>query len=266
MIKCGIVGIGKMGEALLKGLMPEKEKGNLELFGYEILKERKNEIQQKYNIALEDTLEDLLKKSDVIFICVKPHQVRGLFDKMGNLAAGKLFISVAAGVPLKKLREWIWAEAKLVRAMPNTPALVGEGAIAYSLGDNCGPDDKILVEKLLSLVGMVVEVDESLMNAVTALSGSGPAYMFLMIEALCAAGVRMGIPRELSLKLTLKTMKGSLKLIETMQKHPAEMIDMVTSPGGTTIAALHKLERAGFKGIIMDALKAAQDRASELEG
>lgn len=265
MVRCGIVGVGKMGEALLKGLLKLQSQGEIEILGYEVSRERREEIEERYRMKLEDSLITLLRRCDALFLAVKPQQMGDLLDEMGRWTDGKLLISIAAGISLDTLRRGASSQTKVVRVMPNTPALLGEGAIAYALGPGCGPKEKALVERLLSPLGMVVEVKEALMNAITALSGSGPAYVFLMVEALTDAGVRVGIPRDLSLKLTLKTLDGSLKLMNAVGKHAAEMIDMVTSPGGTTIVALHQMEKAGFKGIVMDAVKAAEERARELE-
>ena len=261
---CSLIGVGKMGEAILKGLLPSVKKGQITLTGYEISPERKREIEEKYRLPLAYTLEESITDAQVILIAVKPQQMKELLAQMGSKTSNRLLISIAAGIPSDFIQARVAPGTRIVRVMPNTPALIGEGALAYSLGPNTTEEDRETVRKLLTSLGTLVEVPEKLMDAVTALSGSGPAYVFLFLQALCDAGVKVGLPRDLAHTLALKTMTGSLKLIEELQEHPARMIEMVTSPGGTTIAALHTMERAGFKGIIMDSVEAAACRSQEL--
>lgn len=263
-MRCSLIGIGKMGEAILKGLLPSVKEGKISLTGYEISPERKIEIEEKYRFLLAPTLEDCIAESQVILVAVKPQQMGELLAQIGSNTSGKLLISVAAGIPGSIIQAQVAPGTRIVRVMPNTPALVGEGVLAYSLGPNTTQADRETVETLLAPLGAVIEVPEKLMDAVTALSGSGPAYVFLFLQALSDAGIGVGLPRDLAYILAIKTMTGSLKLIEELQEHPARMIEMVTSPGGTTIAALHTMERAGFRGIIMDAVKAAARRSEEL--
>ncbi len=263
-MKCSIIGVGKMGEAILRGLLPQAKKGEIFITAYEASPRRKKEIEAKYQIPLAQSLEEALEDAQVILIAVKPQQMREVLEGIKDKTWNRLVISIAAGITTSFIQERVDPKTRIVRVMPNTPALVGEGALAYSLGPNTTPQDRQTVERLLAPLGTVVEVSEKLMDAVTALSGSGPAYVFLFLQALSDAGVRVGLPRDLAYTLALSTMKGSLKLIEELQGHPAQMIEMVTSPGGTTIAALAIMERAGFKGIVMDAVAAAHARSREL--
>ena len=263
-MKCGIIGLGKMGEAILKGLLPQVQRGEITLAGYEVSDHRKRELKGMYPLTLASSLQEVLKETEVILIAVKPQQMDGLLAEMGDLVGGKLLLSIAAGISSSFIQKRVSSNARIVRVMPNTPALVGEGALAYALGPNTGFKEREIVERLLSPLGIVIEVSEDLMDAVTALSGSGPAYVFLFFQALSDAGVKVGLPRDLARTLVLQTVKGSLQLLEELKGHPALMMEMVTSPGGTTIAALHAMERAGIRGIIMDGVEAAVQRSKEL--
>ncbi len=263
-MKCGIIGLGKMGEAILKGLLPQVQEGEITLAGYEVSDQRRRELEGRYPLPLASSLQEVLKGTEVILIAVKPQQMDTLLTEMGDLVGGKLLLSIAAGIPSSFIQKRVSSHARIVRVMPNTPALVGEGALAYALGPNTGSNEREIVEKLLSPLGIVIEVAEDLMDAVTALSGSGPAYVFLFLQALSEAGVKVGLPRDLAHTLILQTVKGSLRLLEELKGHPALMMEMVTSPGGTTIAALHAMERAGIRGIIMDGVEAAAQRSKEL--
>ncbi len=263
-MKCCIIGVGKMGEALLKGLLSRAKKEEFFLTAYEISPQRRKEIEELYPVSMAKSLDEALEDTQVILLAVKPQQMGKLLEEMKDKTLGPLIVSVAAGIPISYIKDRVAKDARIVRVMPNTPALVGEGVLAYALGPGTTEEDRKLVEELLSPLGTVVEVPERLMDAVTALSGSGPAYVFLFLQALSDAGVRVGLPRDLANTLALKTMTGSLKLLEELQEHPAKMIEMVTSPGGTTIAALAVMERAGLRGIVMDAVAAAEARSREL--
>jgi len=263
-MKCSIIGLGKMGEAILKGLLPQVQKGEIALTGYEVSDQRKRELEGRYPLTLSSSLQEALEETEVILVAVKPQQIEGLLAEMGGLVEGRLLMSIAAGISSSFIQKRVSPNARIVRVMPNTPALVGEGALVCALGPNTGPKEREIVEKLLSPLGIVIEVAEGLMDAVTALSGSGPAYVFLFLQALSDAGVKVGLPRDLASALIIQTMKGSLRLLEELKGHPALMMEMVTSPGGTTIAALHAMERAGIRGIIMDGVEAAAKRSKEL--
>lgn len=265
MTTCGVIGIGKMGEALFSGLSSLAAEEEIRLTGYEISPVRKREIEEKYGLLLAGSLGEMLEQCQVLILAVKPQQMEELLEEIGKDTGGKLIVSIAAGVSTKFIEEKVAPSTRVVRVMPNAPALIREGTLAYCLGPNASFDDGETVKSLLASLGMVVEVPEELMDAVTALSGSGPAYVFLFTQALIDAGVRVGLSRDLASDLVLQTMKGSVELVRRMKGSPAAMIEWVTSPGGTTIAALHSMERAGIKGIIMDGVKAAWERSRELE-
>lgn len=199
---------------------------------------------------------------DVLVLAVKPQVLPAVLAELKPLLTpDKLVISIAAGVTLDTLTVGLGGHARLVRVMPNTPCLVGASASGVA---GLNAEDASLVLQLMTAVGVAVTVAEPLLDAVTGLSGSGPAYVYLMIEALADGGVKMGLPRDVALKLAAQTVFGSAKLVLESGTHPAALKDAVASPGGTTIAGLHELERGGLRGVLMDAVQAATERATEL--
>ncbi len=257
----GIIGFGKMGEAIARGLI---EKG-VDIITYDVASERRIEADS-LGVRVASSNLEVVERSDVIFIAVKPQVFTDVAGPLkGKVASGKIVVSIMAGVKSARVKELLDIQ-RVVRVMPNTPALVGEGVMAVCWCGDFSDSEKKLVGDMLSTLGVVVEVQERYMDAVTALSGSGPAYVFLFLEALTDAGVKVGLPRDVALKLAFQTIKGSVRLFELNGGIPRVFIDMVTSPGGTTVEALHVLERAGFKGIVMDAVEAAKRRSEELGG
>ncbi len=217
-------------------------------------------------IVATDAVE-IVAGADVVLLCVKPHlaaQVLG--DVAADGGGGKLVISVVAGIPLQVLQEAVPPSWRVIRAMPNTPALVGRGATAFCRGANVTDDDAAFAERMFGAVGLALEVPERLMDAVTGLSGSGPAYGFLCIEALADGGVAAGLPRDQALRLAVQTLLGAAALVAETGTHPAVLKDAVASPGGTTIAGLEALERGGLRATMMAAVRAAAARAGELGG
>jgi len=210
------------------------------------------------------TNEELVAQAGVLVLCVKPNDALDALRSLGPAAANKLIISIVAGLPLAALQEAAGPEARVVRVMPNTPALIHRGAAAYALGRTATADDAALTEKLFGAVGIVVRVKEELLDVVTGLSGSGPAYVYLIIEALSDAGVLMGLPRELSLKLAAQTVAGAAQMVVETGRHPAVLRDEVTSPGGTTAAGLEALEAGAARSAFLSAVRAATERAREL--
>lgn len=203
--------------------------------------------------------------ASVLVLAVKPDQVGNvLADVRHGFNEKHLLISIAAGVPLAKLEAGLGPSARLVRVMPNTPALVGCSASAYALGRGARLEDGELVQQLLSAVGLAFPVKESLLDAVTGLSGSGPAYIYLVIEALSDGGVAAGLPRDIATKLAAQTVLGSAKMVLETGLHPGALKDMVTSPGGTTIEGLHELERGQVRGALISAVRAATEKSRKL--
>ena len=210
---------------------------------------------------------DVVKASDIVILAVKPQQMAGLLSEINSVVTAEhLVVSIAAGIPLATLSSALGEERRVVRVMPNTPCLVGAGALAFARGGGATPEDARLVEQLLSTVGIAFEVSEGLLDAVTGLSGSGPAYIFQVIEALSDGGVRMGLPRDIATRLTAQTVFGAAKMVLETGEHPGVLKDAVASPGGTTIAGLQALENGGLRGCLMNAVQAATQRSRELGG
>jgi pyrroline-5-carboxylate reductase len=201
--------------------------------------------------------------ADVLFLATKPQQIGAAVGPLAKATDGKLVISIAAGVKLSTLAAWL-AAARLVRVMPNTPCLIGQSASGYCLGPRATAADGQLVAQLLSAVGLAFAVDEKLLDAVTGLSGSGPAFVYVMIEALSDAGVRMGLPRDVATALAAQTVRGAAQMVLETGDHPGVLKDRVASPGGTTIAGLQALESGGLRGTLMAAVEAATRRSIEL--
>lgn len=203
--------------------------------------------------------------SDVVLVAVKPGTVIKVLTQIApELKPGQLVISVAAGVGLEAMQAALPEGTPVIRAMPNTPCRIGAGAVGYSRGKHVSDEQAAVAHSVFSSVGIAFEVPEKLLNAVTGLSGSGPAYVFLVIEALSDAGVRVGLPRDVSLPLAAHTVAGAARMVIEGDEHPARLKDQVTSPGGTTIAGLDALERAGLRSALIEAVKAAVRRAEEL--
>ncbi len=212
-------------------------------------------------IAASNT--DVAAAAGVVVLAVKPQQMPAVLDEIGANATGKLVVSIAAGVRLATIASRL-ANARLIRVMPNTPCLIGQSASAFALGPKATDADAALVRQLLEAVGRAYCVDEKLLDAVTGLSGSGPAFVYVAIEALADGGVRMGLPRDVALSLAAQTFKGSAEMVLSTGEHPAVLKDRVASPGGTTIAGLQALESGGLRAALMGAVEAATNRSIEL--
>jgi pyrroline-5-carboxylate reductase len=203
--------------------------------------------------------------AEVIFLAVKPQHMTEVMQEIRPQVTEKaLFVSIAAGVRLKTLAAGLGGDARLIRVMPNTPCLVCQGACAYSAGEKATAADRRLIGQLLGAVGTAVEVDEKLLDAVTGLSGSGPAFVYMVIEALADGGVRMGLPRGTALALAAQTVRGAAEMVLATKEHPAVLKDRVASPGGTTIAGIEALEAGGLRAALIAAVAAATRRSDEL--
>ncbi len=225
----------------------------------------RSRFQTATGVPAGESNRAVLDACDVLVLAVKPQVIPSVLDEIRPAAGrGHLVISIAAGVTLKALDAGLEGNARLVRVMPNTPCLVGASASAYSPGPNATPADVALVAALFSAVGHVSQIGEHLLDAVTGLSGSGPAFVYLFIEALADGGVKCGLPRAVAQVLAAQTVLGAAKMVLETNQHPGALKDAVASPGGTTIAGLHALERAAFRAAAMDAVEAAAKRAQEL--
>lgn len=252
-----------MAEALIKGLISTGEIKPQDIYASDIFKDRLEHLERTYDINGASSNIELVQDSDVIFICVKPQSADALLAEVGPHAKQKLFISIMAGITTENIEDYL-QEAKVIRVMPNTPAMVGKGISAVSKGSKAGTDDLQTASLLLKNAGEVIIIDESLMDAVTAISGSGPAYFYWLTEILIEAGIKMGIEREKAEKLAKQTLIGSAGLLEKEGAGPEELRERVTSPGGTTEAALDLLAEKDTEKIILEAIKAAKKRSGEL--
>jgi pyrroline-5-carboxylate reductase len=212
-----------------------------------------------------DSNREVVKFARVLILAVKPDQVNAvLSDIRAQFTQEHLLLSIAAGVPLARLEAGLGAGARLVRVMPNTPALVGTSATAFTPAKSATPEDAALAQKLFSAVGLAFPVKEALLDAVTGLSGSGPAYVYLFIEGLSDGGVAAGLPRDIATRLAAQTVLGAAKMVLETGQHPGALKDMVTSPGGTTIEGLHELEKGKVRGTLISAVRAATEKSRKL--
>lgn len=264
--KIGFIGGGQMAEALIKGIIASGLYENKNILVAEPNESRREHLESEYSIVTHYSNLPIFENCLVIILAVKP-QTMGLLlkDCRDRVQQQHIMVSIAAGLPISYYLENIGKpETKMIRVMPNTPALVLEGASALSRNKNVTDEELRAAEKIFMAVGEVVILDEVHLDAVTGLSGSGPAYVFSFVEALIDAGVKSGLTRAVSEKLALQTVSGSVKLLKESGEHPASLRGKVTSPGGTAITALHVLEKVGFHGIIMDIVESAVNRSKEL--
>ncbi|HEX3542863.1 MAG TPA: pyrroline-5-carboxylate reductase [Acidimicrobiales bacterium] len=268
-----VVGGGKMGEALVAGLLAASWAPPDEVVVVEALATRRQELAAPKGVAgrfpgvvVVGDVADLPGVAEAgAIVAVKPGDVEAACRSLARAGVARV-LSIAAGVPLAKLEQWLRPDMPVVRAMPNTPALVGAGAAAIAPGRAASPADLDWAAEILGAVGTVVQVNEGLLDAVTGLSGSGPAYVFLVAEALIDAGVLAGLPRPVSQQLAIQTLLGSARLLAESDQGPSALREAVTSPGGTTAAGLRALEAAAVRSAFLDAVMAATSRAKELGG
>jgi pyrroline-5-carboxylate reductase len=263
--RVGFIGTGNMGEALIAGLLKAKFTTPGQIIAFDADGERLRFIQKKYGIKKASDNSHLSSQCDPLLLCVKPQSMKEVIEEMADsLDPSKLLISIAAGVPLYAIETYARKQLRLIRVMPNINVLVQEGASAIAPGNLATDKDLKLAKAIFDCVGKSITVHESLMDAVTGLSGSGPAYVFLMIEALTDAGVHLGMTRAQALTLVTQTVMGSVKFLSDTGEHPALLREKVTSPGGTTAAGLYKLEEGGLRKILIDAVIAATQKSKEL--
>jgi len=267
--KVGFVGGGNMAEALVKGLIASSFIKAENIFVSDPISERLEYLRKNFKIKTTGDNSELVQKSDILILAIKPQLTQNILEDFSNLVdENKLVISVVAGLSANFieniLEEGNKKKISVVRTMPNTPALVQEGVTAICNNDRVSKVDMEIAHYIFEAIGQTVDVEEAHIDAVTGLSGSGPAYIFMIIEALSDAGVKVGLSREVSTALTIQTVLGSAKLARDSEKHPGELKSMVTSPGGTTISGLHKLEEGGLRAALMNAVESATNRSKEL--
>ncbi|HXG46735.1 MAG TPA: pyrroline-5-carboxylate reductase [Methylomirabilota bacterium] len=261
----GFLGAGKMASALARGFLRANLTTPATLHASDPVEAARLAFEKETGVTpVADNLA-VCRAANVLILAVKPDQVSAVLEEIKPAWTEEhLLISIAAGVPLARLQSVLGPSARLVRVMPNTPALVGASASGYALGPAARPDDGALAQRLLAAVGLAVPVKESLLDAVTGLSGSGPAYVFLIIEALSDGGVAAGLPRDVATRLAAQTLLGAARLVLETGLHPGALKDMVTSPGGTTIEGVHELEKGGVRAALINAVRAATDKSRKL--
>ena len=259
------LGAGQMAEALIRGVLDAGLVEADRITATDIRPERLDYLGRELAIRTCPDNREALSSGRLVVIATKPQDVSKLLGELGDaLTTDHLLVSIAAGVTTKTLEAGLARPTPVVRVMPNTPALVGAGAAGVAVGTHARAEDGELVRELMAAVGKAVVLPEYLLDAVTGLSGSGPAFVALFVEALIDAGVRVGLPRDVATTLSIQTVIGTAQMMQTTGRHPAVMKDMVTSPGGTTIAGVHALERGGLRGTVIDAIVAATERSEQL--
>ena len=263
--KLGVLGTGNMGSALIRGICSKKLIAPEDIFIYDIDTSKMTILRDQYDIQLAKDEADLILKVDILIIALKPQIIPDIFSKYGSIVQeNQIVISIAAGYTISSLKALFKNARCIIRVMPNTPGMIGAGISAYCSEDPLPKEIINTIETILSAFGEVIEVNEKLMDVVTGLSGSGPAYFFLIIDALADGGVKMGLSKAQALRLAAQTMIGAAKMVLELNKHPAELKDMVSSPGGTTIAGLHALEKGNIRACLINAVEAATLRSMEL--
>jgi len=264
--KIVFIGGGNMAEAIILGLM--REKAGADISVAEINPERREKISARFpTVRVVEDANEAAGWGELVILAIKPQQASGVLDQLESvITPDKLVISIMAGIPTSKIEGNLVADCRVVRAMPNTAALVGASATAVSAGRKASTADLDLVRDIFAMIGFAVTVEEKQMDAVTALSGSGPGYVFTFVEALSDAGVKNGLPRDVASRLAVQTLLGSARMLLETGEHPAILKERVTSPGGSTSAGLHALENGSFRGAVMNAVDAACRRSKELAG
>jgi pyrroline-5-carboxylate reductase len=261
----GVIGAGNMAEALIRGLVKGGHVPADHVAASGPRNERIEELRAAYGIDVTTENRDVARRAGILVLAVKPQILDKVLREIGDLLKpGLLLVSIAAGVDTATIEDAVPDGVRVVRAMPNTPALVGAGATAISPGKHASEADLATARALFDAVGITVVLDESHLDAVTGLSGSGPAYIFLILEALADAGVKVGLSRRNAQRLAAQTVMGSAKLLLETDEHPGKLKDMVTSPGGTAIAGLHTLEEGGLRTTLINAVETATKRSREL--
>jgi len=266
MYKLGIIGAGKMAGALVKGIIRSKTYNKNEIILSDIDKEKLQNISNEHGVRTTGDNRELADSAEIIILAVKPGHIKELLKEIKNhTSKKKLYISVAAGIKTSFMEKILKKELKIVRIMPNKPVVVQEGAFGIYYNKYTDENDKESVEKIFQPLGKVVTVDdENLIDVVTGLSGSGPAFVAVFAEALADGAVKMGLHRDEALKLSLQTILGSAKLMIETNTHPAKLKDMVSSPGGTTISGIHELENKGFRNAVISTVEATTNKSKEL--
>ena len=261
----GFIGAGNMAQALIAGLLHAERVLPAQLLASDIDESRLSWLHQTYNIQTFASNPAVAQEADILVLAVEPQILDDVLAEIaGAVGADTLIVSVAAGYPIARIASGLPGVYRIVRSMPNTPSLVREGVTAVAYEEGLPPRDAASAWTLFESIGQVVKVEERWLDAVTGLSGSGPAYVYVLIEALADGGVKMGLPRETAQLLAAQTVSGAARLVLSSQEHPGVLKDRVASPGGTSIAGLYELERGGLRTALLSAVEAAAQRSHEL--
>ena len=265
--KIALIGAGNMAEALVSGMLKAGLANSKNMHATDVSPSRLERFHSLYNIQGDSNNLAATQSADIVILAVKPQVMDEVLDEIkSEAAAPRLFISIAAGYPIKRVLSNLNTKAAVIRAMPNTPSIILEGVTALAAGPGVSADQIQSAVDIFDAVGKTVQIDEGLLDAVTGLSGSGPAYVYVIIEALADGGVRMGIPRQTAQILAAQTLLGTAKMVLELGDHPGALKDRVASPGGTTIAGLHSLEQGGLRATLMNAVEAATAGLKSWEG
>ncbi len=261
--RLGFIGAGNMATAIFSGALAQGVVKSDRLSLYDVDQEKLKQHQSQYGMAISASAQQLVDQSDIVILAVKPVVAKSVLNSL-NLE-GKALLSIVAGLTYAQLQEALAGQkVRVLRTMPNTPLMVGCGAVAFSLPHSLNADELMFAKTLFSAIGMVEEIEERLISAVTGISGSGPAYTYMFIEALADAGVKHGLPKALSLKLAAQTVLGAAKMVQTQGRHTSQLRDEVSSPGGTTIEAVQKLDELGLKNAVYQAVDVCVEKANRL--
>jgi pyrroline-5-carboxylate reductase len=264
-LKIGFIGAGTMATALGKSFVRAELVTAKDVIASDPVAASRTAFTENVGAKTSNSNVAVVKASDVVILAVKPDQVSNVLAEVrGHFTEKHLLISIAAGVTIAKLEEELQTGSRLIRVMPNTPALVSGGVSAFAPGKSALPEDSELAQKLFSAVGVAFPIKESLLDAVTGLSGSGPAYVYMFIEALSDGGVATGLPRAVATRLAAQTVLGAAKMVLETGLHSGALKDMVTSPGGTTIEGIHELEKGRFRGTVISAVRAGTEKSKKL--
>ncbi len=263
-MKISFIGGGTMGEAIIKSLLAKKASKPADVTVSDVSKARRDILQKQYRIKAVSDNKEAVKGAEVVILAVKPQELSKVLSEIKGVSSQQLVLSIVAGATLEGLAEGL-GHSRLVRAMPNMPAQIGEGMTVWTATAEVNQKQKDMAQSILAAMGKEIYVSsEKYIDMATALSGSGPAYVFLIIEALVDAGVHIGLPRDMAEKMVVQTLLGSTRAVETMGKHPAELRNMVTSPGGTSTEGLLQLETGGLRSLLLKAVIAAYNKAKSL--
>ncbi|MCJ7515123.1 MAG: pyrroline-5-carboxylate reductase [Dehalococcoidia bacterium] len=265
-MKISFIGGGMMGEAIIRSLLAKKVAKPADIIASDVSPVRRDILKKNYNIKTVAGNKEAVKGAEVVVLAVKPQELGKVLGELKGLSSQQLVLSIVAGATLETLDEGL-GHSRLVRAMPNMPAQIGEGMTVWTATADVNQKQKEMAQSIVAALGKEIYVSgEKYIDMATALSGSGPAYVFLIIEALVDAGVHIGMPRDMAEKLVVQTVLGSARAVEVMDKHPAQLKNMVTSPGGTTTEGLLQLETGGLRSLLLKAVIAAYNKAKSLGG